>query len=128
MAYYVAIKQELGQQGWVNEVHARTDFQAHPMREYRLVPADRLVARLGLGHWEHQSCPFDETDYRPQRVTIPLGQHIGLPSEPVVSAGTQVAVGDLIAKIPDGKLGTSLHASIAGQVDQVTDSAIEIVA
>ena len=62
MAYYVAIKQELRAQGWVNEVHKRTDFQPHPTREYRLVPTHRLIARLGLTEWEHQVCPLDETD------------------------------------------------------------------
>jgi Na+-translocating ferredoxin:NAD+ oxidoreductase RnfC subunit len=128
MAYYVSIKQELRAQGWVNNVHKRTDFEPHPMRDYRLVPTSRLVARLGLTEWERQSCPLDETDFRPPRVRIPLQQHIGAPSEVVVSVGAQVAVGDLLARIPDGKLGANIHASIAGQVAGISASAVEIVA
>jgi Na+-translocating ferredoxin:NAD+ oxidoreductase RnfC subunit len=128
MAYYVGIKQELRAQGWVNEVHKRTDFEPHPMREYRLVPTHRLIARLGLTEWEHQTCPLDETDYRPQRVSIPLRQHIGAPARPVVQAGDRVAVGDLIAGIPEDALGASVHASIAGRVSAIDDAAIEIVA
>jgi Na+-translocating ferredoxin:NAD+ oxidoreductase RnfC subunit len=128
MAYYVAIKQELRAQGWVNEVHKRTDFEPHTMREYRLVPTHRLIARLGLTEWEHQACPLDETDYRPQRVSIPLRQHIGAPARPVVQVGDQVAVGDLIAAIPEDALGASVHASIAGRVSGINGAAIEIVA
>ena len=128
MAYYVAIKQELRAQGWVNEVHKRTDFQPHPTREYRLVPTHRLIARLGLTGWEHQVCPLDETDYRPARVCISLGQHIGAPAKPVVTVGAQVAVGDLIAEIPGDALGANVHASIAGRVSRIDGTAIEIVA
>jgi len=128
MAYYVAIKQELQAQGWVNEVHKQTDFQPHPTREYRLVPTHRLIARLGLTEWEHQVCPLDETDYRPARVQIPLRQHIGAPAKPVVPVGAHVAVGDLIAEIPGGALGANVHASIAGRVSRIDGTAIEIVA
>lgn len=128
MAYYVSIKEELQAQGWVNQVHKRTEFEVHPTREYRLVPTGRLMARLGLTGWEHQSCPLDETDYRPQRVTIPLRQHIGAPAEPVVATGDRVMVGDLLAQIPRDKLGAGVHASIVGQVAKVSDAAIEVVA
>ena len=128
MAYYVSIKQELQAQGWINQVHKRADFQPHPMREYRLVPTHRLIARLGLTEWEHQNCPLDESDYRPARVSIPLEQHIGAPARPVVSVGQHVEVGDLIAEIPEGQLGANVHASITGRVEKVSESAIEIVA
>ncbi len=127
MAYYVAIKQQLQAQGWVNEVHKRADFDPHPMREYRLIPTHRLMARLGLTEWERQVCPLDETDYRPDRVSIPLRQHIGAPALPVVSGGDRVAVGDPIARIPEGQLGASVHASIAGRVAKVDAAMIQIV-
>jgi Na+-translocating ferredoxin:NAD+ oxidoreductase RnfC subunit len=128
MAYYVAIKQELRAQGWVNEMHKRTDFEPHAMREYRLVPTHRLIARLGLTEWEHQTCPLDEASYRPERVSIPLQQHIGAASRPLVTAGTRVSVGDLIAEIPEGKWGANIHASIAGQVSSVDSATVDIVA
>jgi Na+-translocating ferredoxin:NAD+ oxidoreductase RnfC subunit len=129
MAYYVSIKGELRAQGWVNEVHKRADFEPHPMREYRLVPTHRLTARLGLVEWEHQSCPLDEADYRPGRVSIPLRQHIGAPAKPVVSVGQRVSVGDPIGRIPGDALGASVHASIAGRVSKVVEgSVVEIEA
>jgi Na+-translocating ferredoxin:NAD+ oxidoreductase RnfC subunit len=92
------------------------------MREYRLVPTHRLIARLGLVEWEHQSCPLDETDYRPERVSIPLQQHIGAPAQAVVSPGQQVSVGDLVGQIPQDALGANVHASIAGRVSRVVDA------
>jgi Na+-translocating ferredoxin:NAD+ oxidoreductase RnfC subunit len=128
MAYYVSIKEELQRQGWVNKVHKRSDLQPHPMREFRLVPTHRLTARLGLSEWDHQACPLDETDYQPERVSIPLQQHIGAPAEPVVAVGAQVAVGDLVARIPEGKLGASVHASISGRISLVDSTEIEIAA
>jgi Na+-translocating ferredoxin:NAD+ oxidoreductase RnfC subunit len=128
MAYYVAVKQELRAQGWINEVHKRTDFSPHPTRDYRLVPTHRLIARLGLNEWEHQRCPLDETAYDPTKVTIPLQQHTGVSAKPVVAVGGRVAVGDLIAEIPAGKLGANVHASIAGRVSRMDDASIEIVA
>jgi Na+-translocating ferredoxin:NAD+ oxidoreductase RnfC subunit len=128
MAYYVRIKAELRAQGWVNEVHKRTDFEAHPTREYRLVPTHRLMARLGLTEWEDQACLLDEADYQPQRVSIPLQQHIGAPSRPVVSEGQTVALGDLIAEIPGDALGANVHASIAGRIAKIDGSAIAIEA
>jgi Na+-translocating ferredoxin:NAD+ oxidoreductase RnfC subunit len=128
MAYYVSIKQELRAQGWVNDVHKRTDLEPHPTREYRLVPTHRLIARLGLTEWEHQMCPADETDYKPTKVSIPLQQHIGAPAEPLVAMGTQVSVGDQIAQTPEGKLGANVHASIAGRVTEVNAASIRIVA
>ncbi len=128
MAYYVSIKEELQAQGWVNEMHKRSDLTAHPMREYRLVPTRRLIARLGLTEWQEQLCPLDEGEYCPAQVIIPLDQHIGAPAGPVVSVGDRVAVGDLIARIPEGKLGANVHASIAGRVAKVEPTAVQIVA
>lgn len=128
MAYYVSIKKELRAQGWTNEAHKRTDLEPHTMREYRLVPTHRLIARLGLTEWEDQVCPLDERDHRPERVSIPLHQHIGAAAIPVVQVGTQLAVGDLVAKLPEDQLGANLHASIAGRVTRVDDTTIEIQA
>jgi len=113
---------------WENVVHKRSDLTPHPMREYRRVPMKRLVARLGLSEYEECACPLDEREYRPQRVAIPLKQHIGAPSQLVVKIGDRVQRGDLIARIPEGKLGANVHASISGRVEAVTGEHIVIVA
>ena len=59
-------------------------------------------------------------------VTIPLKMHIGAPSEPVVSAGARVKKGDLIAKIPEGKMGANIHASIDGTIEAMDGQTIRI--
>jgi Na+-translocating ferredoxin:NAD+ oxidoreductase RnfC subunit len=129
MAYYKEIKRQLAAQGWENVVHKRSDLTPHPMREYRRVPMERLVARLGLTEYEEECiCPLDDREYQPKRVTIPLKQHIGALSEPVVKVGDRVQCGDLIAQIPEGKLGASVHASISGRVEAVSDEHIVIAA
>ena len=128
MAYYVSIKEQLRAQGWSNTVHKRTDFDPHSMREYRLVPTHRLVARLGLTEWEHQRCPLDESDYQPSRVTLSLDQHIGAPASPVVVVGDRVTAGQLVAQIQKDKLGANIHASITGRISEVKNNRIEIVA
>jgi hypothetical protein len=126
MAYYVGIKEELRAEGWVNEVHRRTDLTPHLVREYRLVPTKRLIARLGLAEWEHQACPLDRSNHLPDKVTLRLDQHIGTPAVPRVSKGQRVECGDLIAEVPETKLGANLHASISGVVVAVGDRQIEI--
>jgi Na+-translocating ferredoxin:NAD+ oxidoreductase RnfC subunit len=126
LAYYREIKRQLAAQGWQNVVHKRSDLTPHPMREYRHVPMERLVAKLGLSEYQECTCPLDEREYQPRRVTIPLKQHIGAPSQPVVKIGDRVERGDLIAQIPEDKLGANVHASISGRVEAMTGEHIVI--
>lgn len=55
-----------------------------------------------------------------------LSQGIGAPSVPVVGAGDRVRRGQLIASCPEGKLGSNLHASVSGVVEEVTETAVRI--
>ncbi|MBM4464894.1 MAG: electron transport complex protein RnfC [Chloroflexi bacterium] len=139
MAYYREIKRQLaappsspptlgGKEGgqWKNVVHKRSDLMPHAMREYRRVPMERLVARLGLSEYQECTCPLDEREYQPRRVTIPLKQHTGVPAQPVIKVGDRVQRGDLIAQIPEGKLGANVHASISGKVEAVTGEDVVI--
>ncbi len=105
-------------------------MQPHPMRDGRLVPTHRLMARLGLLEWDAQNCPLDETDYRPGGVRIPVRhpRGIGVPATPVVQVGRAVSMGELIARVPEGKMGAEVHASLTGRVTHVSDADIEIAA
>lgn len=91
------------------------------------VPVKRLIERLGISQYDVPA-PLDERDLGVKRVTIPLLQHIGAPSVPVVSVGDHVAKGALIADIKEKSLGAKIHASIDGTVAGVTDKAIVIQA
>ncbi len=125
-AFYKSVKKQLAAVGWKNDRHKRADLTPHPFREGRLVPIDRLVERLGLHKYHHLRPAFDDEVRAPARVVIPLKQHTGVPSAPVVTVGQKVEKGDLIAAIPEGKLGANVHASIDGRVSEVTDKTITI--
>lgn len=100
--------------------------QVDPMAEHRLIPSSRLVSRLNLVPWYPPEAPLKSEMYCPQRVTIPLRQHVGVQAVPIVKAGDIVSVGQLVAEMPAGALGAQIHASIAGKVEQVFDQAITI--
>jgi Na+-translocating ferredoxin:NAD+ oxidoreductase RnfC subunit len=95
----------------------------HPMYEYRRTPLKQLVAKLGIEEYDVHT-PFDATGPSPERVAIPLAQHIGAPAVAVVREGETVRAGQLIGEIPDGQLGARVHASIAGSVESVGENVV----
>lgn len=52
-------------------------------------------------------------------VAIPMAMHLGAPSKPIVQKGDLVKVGQLIAE-PVGGLGLPVHASVSGEVTDVS--------
>lgn len=90
-------------------------------REFRKVPIPRLAIKTDLDGYLSLHPEFAGT-FVPKSVRIPLRQHIGAPSVPLVKAGSPVKVGDCIAEIPDGVLGAKVHASIDGMVTVIDNS------
>ena len=88
-------------------------------REYRKVPEERLMARLGLTRYD-KDAPLDETLVSVPKARILLSQHIGAPAQAIVKAGDQVERGQMIAAPANG-LSVGIHASITGKVTEVTD-------
>lgn len=103
----------------------KKEFEPRRMREYRLVPSKRLIARLGLKPFD-QAAPMTDVAFNPEVIRIALRQHVGAPASPVVAAGQQVQAGQMIADIPEGALGAAMHTSISGTVSEVTADYIEI--
>ena len=56
----------------------------------------------------------------PNKVIIPVRQHIGAPCTPIVTKGDEVKKGQVIAKI-DAFVSSNVHASISGKVIDVAD-------
>jgi len=111
------IKKELAKNG----VKFSSSGQQYPVtaeRKYRKIPSKRLTARLGLSRYD-EAAGLSEESHCPDRVYIPLRQHIGAPAVPTVKVGQQVAKGDLIAAIPENALGANIHASVKGTVKQI---------
>ncbi len=103
----------------------RPSWGVHPVREYRKTPVSKLVQRLGLEQYKKEA-PLIFDEYRPAKVRILLNQHIGVPATPVVSAGQLVKLGDMVADVPQDKLGVPVHASISGKVSAIAANYIEI--
>lgn len=64
-----------------------------------------------------------ETAQLPKFLVLPLQQHIGNPSKPVVEIGEHVLKGQLIAQ-PDGFVSAALHAPSSGTVIAIEDRPI----
>ena len=85
------------------------------------------LLRRNFEHGVHPAHNKQQTQDLPiQRVpfvkdyVMPLGQHIGVPSRPVVAAGEGVRRGQLIAE-PGGFVSTGLHSPVTGTVREIGD-------
>ena len=54
----------------------------------------------------------------PERVYIPMSQHIGAPCKPVVAVGDHVKVGQLIGD-SDQRVSAPIHSSVSGEVEAI---------
>jgi Na+-translocating ferredoxin:NAD+ oxidoreductase RnfC subunit len=100
-----------------------SSVRPHPLIKERRIPMRRLVLRLGLAGFRNEG-PLVDMELHPSRVVLPLRQHAGAPSLPVVRIGERVRAGDLVARRPEGSLGAHIHASIAGRVASTDDSVV----
>ncbi|MGI9225728.1 MAG: electron transport complex subunit RsxC [Woeseiaceae bacterium] len=83
--------------------------------------------RRNFEHGVHPAHHKQQTESLPiQRVpfvkdyVMPLGQHIGVPANPVVEAGERVGRGQLIAA-PGGFVSTGLHSPVTGTIREIGD-------
>ena len=95
------------------------------MRDYRLVPSKRLIARLGLKDFD-LAAPLSDVTLTPDVIRIYTRQHVGAPAQPIVSVGQHVDAGQMIGSIPADSLGAAIHTSVSGTVTEVTPDYIEI--
>ncbi len=124
-AIAMEIKGELGRQGFRRK-NGRKVENVSPYRSGRLVSSKVLSERLGLKRFMGKTVTRDMRTFDPEYVYIPMSQHVGAPAKPLVKVGDKVKRGDMIAKTPENMLGTCMHASISGQVTEVTDFRIVI--
>lgn len=99
------------------------DVKIHPMYQHRRTPLKSLMKKLDLVSLDSKN-PFVEIDYKPKEVRIQLKQGLGAPAEPTVKKDARIKKGDLIAKAPEGKLGSNHHSSIDGFVFEITETQI----
>lgn len=99
--------------------------RVHPIKDGRRVPLTQLIQKLSLKDFDVPA-PFNPVKLNVDTVKIPLKQHIGETSIPFVKEGERVKEGQLIASVPEGKLGANIHSSISGKVKEVTEGYIKI--
>lgn len=100
--------------------------KVHPIKDGRRIPLNQLIQKLKLKDYDVPA-PYNDNKFEVDTVKIPLKQHIGEFCKPEVREGEKVSCGDLIASVPNGKLGANIHASISGKVEKVTNHYIKIV-
>ncbi|CAA7601304.1 Respiratory-chain NADH dehydrogenase 51 Kd subunit [Acididesulfobacillus acetoxydans] len=112
-----AVKRELAQQGFRPVVGG--EGRPRASRSERKVPVKRLISRLGLDNY-HRPAPLMDAPGEPTQVILELKQHAGAPCYPVVQPGAKVEMGQVVAEVPEGQLGSRLHAGITGTVLRVS--------
>lgn len=117
-------KNGLRAQGVKPDPNVKTD-PVEPARSGRMVPVDRLTARLGLSSYD-KPAPIAKDTVKVSSVKIMLGQCIGVPAAAAVSVGDAVHAGDVVGTAAEGKLSMPVHASISGTVAEVTDKYVVI--
>ncbi len=119
------VKGLLGKHG-LKRKNNKAPEKVRPERSSRLVSSSLLIDRLGIRKYVKPSVERRYIDFDPDTVYIELKQHVGAPAAALVKKGDKVSAGDVIAKTPDGSLGTTMHASINGTVSEVNDRFIII--
>jgi len=100
--------------------------EAHPLKEYRSVPTQRLMRKLGLDKL-YRRAPFREDIPSPHSLRISMKQHIGAAAEPLVSVGDRVKKGQPLARAAEAALSVPVHAPRDGVVAAVEEDVITIV-
>lgn len=89
-------------------------------RPWRQAPSGRIALRVDVARYAFDT-PATVTTVAPHTVRIPLKQHIGAPATATVRVGDSVRAEQLIGQMAPDALGADVHASIDGQVTEVTD-------
>jgi len=96
----------------------------HPLIKYRRTPTSKLKRLLDL-HQFGDSGPLTVSSFTPATLSIPLRQHIGKAANSIVQVGNLVEAGSKIATV-GSDLGSEIHAPLAGRVERLSESAIEL--
>ena len=80
----------------------------------------KFIGRLHIPHRKNTSQMPAVRMTPPKEVLLPMSQHIGAPATPIVKAGDEVKVGQLIAA-PSAYVSSPIYASVSGKVTKIED-------
>ncbi|MCK5074587.1 MAG: SLBB domain-containing protein [Bacteriovoracaceae bacterium] len=118
---YAEYKKLLLEKGIKNPHNKKTETRDH-LNE-RKVSIPMVIKKLNLGEYYNKK-PLFTGRKETLRTRIATNRHIGVPAIPIVGIGEKVKIGDMIAKSPDEKVGTIYHASIKGEIMEITHDEI----
>ncbi len=121
----VSIKGSLGKHGLKRE-NNKAPQKVDDMRSSRLVSSQTLIDRLGIRKYVKSEVKREYIAFNPKTVYIELSQHVGKKADSLVKAGDVVVKGQPIAATSADALGTTMHSSINGVVQEVNDRFIII--
>ena len=94
------------------------------MPEKNIKRRDRPLRRYSGPHGgvdlphHKNTAEIDTENMLPERVVIPMQQHVGAPCKPLVKAGDSVQVGQMIGDT-DHPIAAPIHASVSGRVKSI---------
>lgn len=97
----------------------------HPMREFRKVPAQRLIRRLSLDAFD-RTAQFTTCTLKPRTVRVPITQYTGESLCSLKKEGERVSKGEQVALPEEQANGAAIHASITGIITKIEKDAITI--
>ncbi len=118
----IGLKKALRDNG-INSTLKNSPEKVDNFRGYKMYPVKKLIKQLGLYKYD-VAAPIEEVSYNYTVVNLPLRQNVGMAAEPIVKVGDKVEKGQLIATIPEGKLGANLHCTIEGIVLEISNDSI----
>lgn len=92
-----------------------------PDREYRMLPSERFMQRIGVAEFDTGIPDFVTEEYTPTVIRLPLRQHVGAPATAQVAVGDTVSVGQCVAAA-SGMISANIHSSVDGIVESVSAS------
>ena len=95
-------------------------FQPRSARKARQVSTKRLVQHLNLKPFDGPA-PLTDVAWNTEKYYFYFSQHVGAKAEAVVAVDAPVRKGQVIARSPESALGTVLHASIDGVVEEINE-------
>lgn len=81
----------------------------------------KFLGNLSISHHKNTADCSPIRMSAPKEVLLPMDQHIGAPATPVVKAGDEVRVGQLVAEA-SGAVSAPIYASVSGKVIKIEDS------
>lgn len=113
--------------GFTNEDFEKLMRDIHPAREGREIPVSSLYQRLGIKQYDRKAA-YKNFDKKIKEVIIPLKYNFGKAAIPVVSTGSKVSAGELIATAEENDLNVPVHSGINGTIKNISGKGILISA